>query len=57
MSVLSTLDILYPVPKGQTQRHTEPGFSEYTLVQAQSQVSMKHFEVSVRWFHSAAIIA
>jgi hypothetical protein len=57
MSVLSTLDILYPVPKGQTQRHTEPGFSEYIHVQAQFQVYMKHFEVSVRWFHSAAIIA
>jgi hypothetical protein len=57
MAVLCTLDILYPVPKGQTQRHTEPGLSKYILVQAQFQVSMKYFEVSVRWFHSAAIIA
>jgi hypothetical protein len=57
MSGLITLDILYPVPKGHTQRHTEPGFSEFILVQAQFQVSMKHFEVSVRWVHSAAIIA
>jgi hypothetical protein len=47
MSVLSTLDILYPVPNGQTQRHTEPGFSEYIPIQAQFQVSMKHLEVSV----------
>jgi hypothetical protein len=47
MSVLSTLDVLYPVPNGQTGRHTEPGFSEYILVQAQFQVSMKYFEVSV----------
>jgi hypothetical protein len=47
MSVHSTLDILYPVPNGQTGRHAEPGFSEYILVQAQFQVSMKHFEVSV----------
>jgi hypothetical protein len=57
LSVLSALDILYLVPKGQTQRHTEPGFSEYILVQAQFQISMKYFEVTVRWFHYAAIIA
>jgi hypothetical protein len=57
MSVLSTLDILYSVLKAKTQRHTEPGFSEYILVQSQFQVFMKHFEVSVRWFYTAAIIA
>jgi hypothetical protein len=57
MSVLSTLDILCSVPKGQTQRHTEPGFSEYITVHVQFQVYMKYFEVSVRWFHYAAIIA
>jgi hypothetical protein len=47
MSVLSTLNILYPVPKGQTQRHTEPGFSEHIPIQAQFQVSMNYFEVPV----------
>jgi hypothetical protein len=57
MSVLSTLDILYPVPKGQTQRHAEPRFSEFILVQPQFQVSMKQFDASVWLLHSAAIIA
>jgi hypothetical protein len=47
MSVLSALDILYPVPKGQTQRQTELGFSEDIPIQGQFQVSMNHLEVPV----------